>query len=384
MSGPDLTKAEIAAAVRVLRSGRLSLGPNASAFEKQFADYVGGRHAVAVSSGTGALHLSIIAAGVREGDLVLTSPFSFVASANCILYERAVPIFVDVDPTTGVLDMARVERALDDLSGGGEEALPPRLRDSGRTRRVRAILPVHVFGRPVDMTSLMALARAHDLAVIEDACEALGAAWSGRHVGTFGDAGCFGFYPNKQITTAEGGMIVTNDDKTAELCRSLRNQGRDPVDQSLSIRLGYNYRLSEIACAVGRVQLARLEELRERRAQVARWYEKRLVGIKRLACPAPSQPGARLSWFAYVVRFDDPCVRNSAMERLAAAGIPSRVYFRTIPLQPLYVDRFGYRVGDFPNAERLSDTCLALPFSSVMQEPAVDRVCAAVRTAIGK
>jgi len=382
MSSPDLTDAELAAVWDVLRCGQLSAGRNLVAFEKAFAEFVGARHAIAVSNGTAALHLSIIAAGVREADLVLTSPFSFVASANCILYERAIPIFVDVETTTGNLSLPMVEDVLNNLSSGGVDALPRALRSNDPRGRVKAVLPVHVFGRPVDMASLTAIAHARDIAVVEDACEALGAQWDGRQVGTFGTCGCFGFYPNKQMTTAEGGMIVTNEDSRADLCRSLRNQGRDAADQSVNNRLGYNYRLSEIACALGLVQLSRLEELHKKRAQVARWYEERLTAIEGVACPVGPSAGARLSWFVYVVRFDDARLRTAVVEGLAEVGIPSRCYFRTIPLQPFYVERFGYRPGDFPNAEHLSDTCLALPFSSVMSEAAVDRVCASLRQAL--
>ncbi len=376
MSEPDLTDVEIQAALRVLRSGQLSLGPNTPRFERRFAEYAGVKHAVAVSGGTAALHLAIIAAGITDGDFVITSPFSFVASANSILYERGIPIFVDVDPTTGNIDTAGVERAVADLSKGRGETLPPRLRGHARHRRLKALLPVHVFGRPVDMTAIMHLAASWDLIVIEDACEAIGAEWNGRRVGAFGDAGCFGFYPNKQMTTGEGGMIVTNDEAKAHLCRSLRNQGRDDPDQLVSHRLGYNYRLSEIASAIGMVQLDRLEELQEKRARVAGWYREHLAGADGVACPAPPAEGARLSWFGYVVRFADGSLRMAAAEAMASAGIPSRRYFNPIHLQPYFVEQFGYRAGDFPNAERLSETSLALPFSGKMTEVAVGRVCA--------
>lgn len=382
MSAPDLTGREIAAAVRVLRSGRLSLGPTIPAFEKAFAKYVGARHAVAVSSGTAALHLALVAAGVAEGDFVITSPFSFVASANCILFRRATPIFVDVDLATANLDVRRVEQALDDLATGKRGPLPPRLRRGRREARVKAVLPVHVFGRPIDMTSLMAVARARDLVVIEDACEAVGAEWNGRRVGTFGEMGCFGFYPNKPMTTGEGGMIVTGDEAAAMLCRSLRNQGRDDADPSRFARLGYNYRLSEMAAAIGTVQVARLGAIQTKRARVVRWYEERLANVAGITCPEPLPSCARASWFTFVVHFEDSLAREIAIGRLRSAGIPSRVYFPTIPLQPIYVERFGYRPGEFPNAERLSQTCLALPFSSRMSEGSVDRVCAALRSAL--
>ena len=249
---------------------------------------------------------------------------------------------------------------------------------------MKALLPVHVFGRPVDMTALMRLAGSHDLAVIEDACEAVGAEWSGRRVGAFGDAGCFGFYPNKQMTTGEGGMIVTDDGAKADLCRSLRNQGRDDAEQLVSYRLGYNYRLPEVSCAIGLVQLERLDELQKKRARVAGWYDARLAGVERIACPAAGSAGMRLSWFVYVVRFAAGDLRAAAAAALAAAGIPSRRYFHPIPLQPHFVARFGYVAGDFPNAEHLSDTCLALPFSSTMTESTVDCVCGVLREALNR
>ena len=381
MSGPDLTDAEVAAVVYVLRRGRLSLGPLGPRFEARFAEYVGARHAIAVSSGTAALHLAVLAARVGEGDYVITSPFSFVASANCILYERAVPIFVDVDPETGNLEPAAVAAMLDALARRDRDALPRRLREAGCQGAVRAVLPVHLFGRPVDMPSLLAAARRPGISVIEDACEAVGARWNGRHAGTFGETGCFGFYPNKQMTTGEGGVIVTDDDEIAERCRARRNQGRDAGGDGAAVELGYNYRLPEMACAIGLVQLQRIDELLEKRERVAGWYTERLAGADGIAGPPPAAAGARLSWFAYLVRFESPRRREEARARLGAAGIPSRVYFRTIPSEPYYAERFGYRPGDFPHAERLSETSLALPFSGVMTEKAVDRVCAALRGA---
>lgn len=382
MSSPDVTEREIAAVVSVLRSGRLSLGPAAAEFERAFAAYVGAQAAVSVSSGTAALHLALIAAGVSDGDLVVTTPFSFVATASAILYERAVPVFVDVEPATGNLDVAALERVVTGLASGGRTGLPRRLGTADEVRGLKAILPVHVFGRPVDMTSVTSLARAHDLAVIEDACEAVGAEWDGRRVGALGDVGCFGFYPNKQLTTAEGGMIVTNDPCRAALCRSLRNHARDDQHRFVSNRVGHNYRLSEMSCALGLVQLDRLEELLEKRARVARWYDERLADVPGVRSPAPAAPGSRPTWFVYVVRFDDPSQRASTTEALHAAGIASRHYFDPIHLHPYFTSRFGYQPGDFPNAERLADACLALPFASTMTEPTVDRVCEALRASI--
>jgi perosamine synthetase len=379
MSSPDLTEAEFAAVQDVLRSNHLSLGPRLGEFERRFAAYVGTRHAIAVSSGTAALHLSLIAARVGEGDLVVTSPFSFVASANCALYERAVPLFVDVDPLTGNIDGSLVRAAVDDLSRGGPAGrrwLPRALRDTPGTSTVKAILPVHAFGQPADMTSIMEIARAGGLRVVEDACEALGAHHRGQRVGTFGDLSCFAFYPNKQMTTGEGGMIVTDDEQYTNLCSSLRNQGRDVFDAWLShSRLGFNYRLNELSCALGLVQLTRIDDMLARRAKVAAWYSERLRGVERVHVPTVAAATSRMSWFVYVVRFDSMAERTTAMDALGERGIPSRPYFTPIHLQPFYIEKFSYRRGDFPVAEALGDTSLALPFSSVMTESDVDCVC---------
>jgi dTDP-4-amino-4,6-dideoxygalactose transaminase len=380
MSSPDITAAELDAVQRVLQSNHLSLGPQLVAFEKRFAEYVGARHAVAVSSGTAALHLAIVTSGIGNGDIVITSPFSFVASANCALYERAVPVFVDVDPTTGNIDPTLVAAATDDLIRGsarGRRWLPESRRAaSTMIGRVKAILPIHAFGQPADMRPILDLAQRYQLKVIEDACEAVGAAYDGRPIGTLGDISCFAFYPNKQMTTGEGGMIVTDDERCAAICASLRNQGRDIFDAWLShARLGYNYRLNELACALGLAQLSRLDDMLAKRARVASWYQQRLQDVDRLRLPTAAVSTTRLSWFVYVVRFDSLAERTFVMNALAERGIPSRPYFTPIHLQPFYVEAFGYRRGDFPIAEALGDTCLALPFSSVMSEDQVDCVC---------
>jgi dTDP-4-amino-4,6-dideoxygalactose transaminase len=388
MSSPDLTADERDAVLDVLGSNNLSLGPRLVDFEKRFARYVGTRHAIAVSSGTAALHLSVIACGIGEGDLVMTSPFSFVASANCALYERAVPLFVDVESGTGNLDPMLVRMATEDLLRGGSSArrwLPPSLRDSSAAFPLRGVLPVHAFGQPADMTSICETARRAEIRVIEDACEALGADHRGRRSGTFGDLSCFAFYPNKQMTTGEGGMIVTDSERYAHLCSSLRNQGRDVFDAWLShTRLGYNYRLNELSCALGLVQLTRVDDMIARRARVASWYTERLQGMERVQAPIISAVTSRMSWFVYVIRLESPSERARAMSALAERGVPSRPYFTPIHLQPFYVEKFGYRRGDFPVAETLGDTSLALPFSSVMTEAQVDHVCQALGSVLNE
>jgi dTDP-4-amino-4,6-dideoxygalactose transaminase len=385
MSSPDLTPAELAAVAEVIGGSRLSLGPWLERFEKAVAGEVGVVHGIGVNSGTSGLHLCVIAAGIGEGDFVITTPFSFVASANCILYERGIPLFVDVDPITGNIDPALASEAAGALSRGGEAArqlLPPALQNEGKGGQLRAILPVHAFGQPADMDPLLETAREHDLVVIEDACEAIGASYKGRPAGSLGGAAVFAFYPNKQVTSGEGGMIVTDNERWAGLFRSLRNQGRDIFNAWLShARLGYNYRLDELSAALGATQMERITELLARRAQVAAWYEERLADIEFLETPAVAKTTSRMSWFVYVVRLGQSVMRDEVMRRLADDGIPSRPYFTPIHLQPFYRERFGYKRGDFPVTEHLGDVSLALPFSSIMTENQVEHVCAALKAA---
>ncbi|MBM4030122.1 MAG: DegT/DnrJ/EryC1/StrS family aminotransferase, partial [Planctomycetes bacterium] len=308
MSSPDLTAAEIEAVNQVLQTPYLSIGPRIAEFEARFAEYVGVRRAVGVSSGTAGLHLGVIAGGVGEGDLVISTPFSFVASANVILYERAIPIFVDVEERTGNIDPLLVADAARDLSRGGERArrwLPPAVRSSqAGGRRLKAVLPVHAFGQPADMDAIGDIARQYDLAVIEDACEALGAEYKGRRIGASSQCvAVFAFYPNKQMTTGEGGMMVTDRDDWDALFRSLRNQGRDVFDAWLNhSRLGYNYRLAEMSAALGLAQLGRIEELLSRRERVAQWYNTRLEDVEGARIPYLATTTTRMSWFVYVVR----------------------------------------------------------------------------------
>jgi perosamine synthetase len=389
MSSPDLTEAEVAAVNEVLSTRWLSLGPKLEAFERAAAAYVGTVHALAVNSGTSGLHLCTIAAGVGRGDLVITTPFSFVASANCILYEGGVPAFVDVDPRTGNIDPALVAEAAHDLIKNGPAAqrwLPPSLQPSNlptfQRSNVRALLPVHAFGQPADMDPIAEVAREHGLAVVEDACEAIGAAYKGRRAGTLGDAAVLAFYPNKQMTTGEGGLILTDREDWAGLFASLRNQGRDVFDAWLKhTRLGYNYRLDEMSAALGLVQVGRIEELLARRERVAGWYDEGLANLELVERPYIAPTTTRMSWFVYVVRLRPPLDRDEVMRRLEAAGIPSRPYFSPIHLQPFYRQTFGYERGDFPVTELLGDVSLALPFSGVMREEQVDRVCVELRRA---
>ena len=300
LSCPDITELEVDYVTRVLRSGQLSLGPRVTEFEEKFAAYAGARHAIAVNSGTSALHLAVRALGIGSGDEVLTTSFSFVASSSCLMYEHALPVFVDIDPETLNIDPRAIDRFIQQccVVDPNTDVLIDRLTG----RRVRAILPVHVFGLPCDMGPIMELARTYKLHVIEDACEALGAEYQDRRVGTFGDVGVFAFYPNKQMTTGEGGMIVTDDERIAMLCRSMRNQGRAPECEWLEhVRLGYNYRLSDIHSALGLAQLERIEELLSGRARVAALYEHALGGHPFIKLP-PSVPDCRRSWFVYSIQ----------------------------------------------------------------------------------
>ncbi len=383
---PDLSRAELDAIVRVLGTTELSMGPRTEEFERAFAQAVGVPHAVAVSSGTAGLHLSVLAAGVADGDLVITTPFSFVASANVILYERAVPVFVDIDPHTLNIDPAGAAAAAHDLAEGAAAArrwLPRTHHTAPTAGRVKAILPVHAFGRAAEMPQLIETAERYGLAVIEDACEALGAGVGGRSVGAWGDTGVFAFYPNKQITTGEGGMVVTPSADRAALLRSLRNQGRGDSDEWLShVRLGYNYRIDEMSAALGVVQLQRLEELLGRRERVARWYDARLRDLHEVTVPPLAVADGRVSWFVYVVQLRDPIDRQAVGASLARAGIDSRPYFTPIHLLPFYRERFGFREGDFPVTEAVARRTLALPFFGTMTESEVDAVCAQLARAV--
>jgi perosamine synthetase len=390
MSSPDITAAEIEAVNEVLRTRRLSLGPRVETFEAEFAAYVGAPHAVAVSSGTAGLHLGVIAAGVDVGDMVITTPFSFVASANVILYERGVPVFVDIDPDTLNIapdGVAQAVRDLDSATVNAAEWLPPSLQDVATAiRPATAILPVHAFGQPADMDPILDVAEEYGVSVIEDACEAIGAEYRGRRVGSVppdraGWAAVFAFYPNKQMTTGEGGMIVTDREPWADLFRSLRNQGRDVFDAWLNhARLGYNYRMDEMSAALGVVQLGRLDELIRKRAQVAAWYDERLADMAGVQVLRITPTTTRMSWFVYVVRLTSDQDsgqpdRNSVIAALAADGVPSRPYFTPIHLQPFYREWFGFEPGAFPVTEDVARSALALPFSGVMTEGQVDFVC---------
>ena len=354
LSAPDVTELEIEAVVRVLRTSRLSLGPVMEQFEAAVASSVSLPHAVAVSSGTAGLHLCVRALDIGEGDEVIVPSFTLIAAANVIRYERAVPVFVDIDPETLNIDPGRIEEAI--------------------TPRTRAILVPHTFGRPADMDSILKISERHDLLVIEDACEALGAEYRGRKAGSMGRVGVFAFYPNKQITTGEGGMVVTADPVLAGRIRALRNQGRYETDDWFQhSELGYNYRISEINCALGLTQMTRLEEILLKREAVASTYDQRLQPHANLILPALTSPAGRISWFVYVVRVGSAHNRDAIIKGLAAAGIASGRYFAPIHLQPSYA---VWRTSShLAVTEAEASRTLALPFFNQIEGSAIDEVC---------
>lgn len=377
MSSPDLTEAERQAVLDVVETRYLSMGPQVEAFENSFRKTFSFKHAIAVNSGTAGLHLCVRAAGIEAGDLVVTTPFSFVASSNVLLYEKAVPVFVDVDSQTGNMDVEMAAAAVQDLQSGGHAArrwLPRRGADN--PGRVKAILAVDVFGQPADYDALRAITDRASLKLIEDSCEALGSTYKGRPAGSLGDCGVFAFYPNKQITTGEGGLIVTDDDQAAEFMLAMRNQGRAPGDTWLQhTYLGYNYRLDEMSAAIGAVQMSRLEELLQAREQVAGWYNQRLAQMAGVEIPHVLPQTTRMSWFVYVVRFSSAAQRDRLADLLSERGIPVRPYFAPIHLQPYMIEQFGFQPGDFPVTEDLGARGLALPFSGRMTEAEVEYVC---------
>lgn len=384
MSSPEINEADRQAVQEVLHTPFLSMGKRIEQFEKQFTKFTGLRNAIGVNSGTAGLHLCVRAAGIEPGNLVITTPFSFVASTNVLLYENAIPVFVDVDEKTGNMDVLQTRQAAADLAEGGERARRwlPR-KGAGPEGKLKALLGVDVFGQPADLDNLLKICQEHKIKFIEDSCEALGAEYKGRKAGTGGDYGVFAFYPNKQITTGEGGMVVTNDDQAAELMRSLRNQGRAVGDTWLQhTYLGYNYRMDEMSAALGIEQVKRLDDLIRKRQQVADAYQKRLDEIPGVQVPYLDPETSRVSWFVYVVHFSDGLDRDKIADCLEREGVPVRPYFLPIHLQPYMVERFGYHEGDFPITERLGRNSLALPFSSVMSEAQIDLVCQKVRQCV--
>jgi perosamine synthetase len=356
LARPAIGAREEELVLEVLRSRQLSLGPRLTAFEEALAARLGVAQVSAVSSGTAGLHLALRAVGVEAGDEVITTPFSFVASANSILYEGARPVFCDIDRRTLNLD--------------------PEAAAAAVTERTAGLLPVHIFGYPADMPAFERIAGEHGLWLVEDACEALGAEHAnGTRVGARGHPAVFAFYPNKQVATGEGGAVVCPDAETKARIDSERNQGRAPdmgwLDHD---RLGFNYRLSDVACALGLAQLERLDDLLAARARIAAAYSERLAGIEGLELPCPDADGDRRSWFVYVVQLPDEVDRDGAIEQMRAAGVDSKPYLPAIHLMSFYRERFGHREGEFPVCEEISRRSLALPFFPELTESQVERV----------
>ena len=365
LSNPSINDDDIAAVLAVLRTPTLSMGPRVRAFEQAIAAYVGTAEAVAVNSGTSGLHLCLAALDIGPGDEVITTPFSFVASANCVLYQGATPIFADIDPLTLNIDPTQVASRVTD--------------------RTRALIPVDVFGQPAPIDELAAIAGRHGLEIVQDACEAIGAERRGERVGSRARAAVFAFYPNKQMTTGEGGMIVTDDVPYSRVLRSLSNQGRDDNGTWMHhIRLGFNYRLDEMSAALCVSQLQRLDDILDRRERVAGWYHERLRGLDGVEIPYVAPETTRMSWFVYVIRLAAEIDRDAVVSGLESAGIPSRPYFAPIHLQPLYRERFGYQPGDFPVTERVARSTLALPFFTDMTEEQVETVCDRLTTCLAQ
>lgn len=365
LSSPWLDEREEELVVEVLRSGRLSLGPTIDRFEEAFAAAVGAPYAAAVSSGTAGLHLLCVAAGIGPGDEVITSPFSFVASANCALYEGATPVFADVDRRTLNLDPAAVEAAV--------------------SSRTKAVVAVDIFGYPCELEELRSICERHRLVLVEDACEALGARYRGAPVGSHGPSAVFAFYPNKQITTGEGGMVTTHSEEEWRLLRSLRNQGRADAGGWLEhARLGYNYRLDDVRAAIGLGQLEKLEEILARRSVVAARYGELLAGIDGLELPCADDAEHERSWFVYVVALPPGADREAVIAALEDAGVQTARYLPCIHLQPYVRERLGLAEGLCPVAEALSARTLALPFHARLSEDDQVYVATALRDALGR
>jgi perosamine synthetase len=363
LSRPWVDEREEDLVVEVLRSGRLSLGPTIERFEDAFAEAVGAPYAASVSSGTGGLHLLCVAARIGAGDEVITSPYSFVASANCAIYEGATPVFADVDSRTLNLDPASVEAVL--------------------TERTRAVVAVDIYGYPCELDELRAICDRRGIALIEDACEALGARYRGRSIGSHGPSAVFAFYPNKQITTGEGGMVTTHSEEEWRLLRSLRNQGRADSGGWLEhARLGFNYRIDDVRAAIGLAQLEKLDEILERRGAVAARYGELLAGIDGLELPCVDDADHERSWFVYVVALPTGTDREAVIAGLDERGVQSARYLPCIHLQPYMRERFGFRPGLCPVAEEASGRTLALPFHALLEEDDQAYVAESLRAAL--
>lgn len=358
---PYIDKGDIDEVVKVLKSGNLSLGPKYQEFEKAIAEYVGAKYACAVSNGTVALHLGVRALGLKRGDEVITSPFSFIASSNCLLYEGVKPVFSDIEETTFNIDPSKIEGLI--------------------TKRTKAILPVHVFGQSADMDQIMKIARKYKLRILEDSCESLGAKYKGTMVGTTGDIGTYAFYPNKQMTTGEGGMLVTNSKKIYELCDSMRNHGRNKSKEwMVHIRLGFNYRMDEMSAALGLSQLKKLNFMISRKAKIAGWYNNLFKDMNGIQIPIIGSDRTH-SWFVYVIRVKNG-KRDKLMRQLQNMGIQTRPYLPVLHLQPFMKEMLNFKKGDFPVAEKISNETLALPFYIGLKKNEIKYISESIRKII--
>lgn len=368
LSNPDVTEKEIKAILGVLKTSHLSLGDKYLEFEKIMAKYSGVKYAVTVNSGTSGLHLIMRSLGIGEGDEVITTPFSFIASSNCVLFEKAKPVFIDIDEKTFNIDVDKIEEKI--------------------TSKTKAILAVDVFSQSADWDKLKKISKKYSLYLIEDSAEALGSEYNGKRCGGFGDAAIFAFYPNKQITTGEGGIVLTNNKKIYESCRSMANQGRKVKDGKWleHIMLGYNYRLDEMSCALGIVQMQRIKEILGKRARIAALYNKKLKDVEGLEIPY-IKPGNKLSWFVYVIKLSEKFAgrkKEIIIKEMDKRGISCGRYFQTIHLQPFYKNEFGFKEGDFPISENVSERTIALPFFNNLTEKEIDFVVKNLKEIISK
>lgn len=342
-SRPSISNRDKTSVAQVLQTDFLSLGPKYLEFEKKFAKRIGTKYAISVSSGTAGLHLALLAAGLKPGDEVITTPFSFIASANAIVYTGAKPVFCDAEIGSGNIDPKKIEEKI--------------------SSRTKALLIVHIFGQSANMKKIMPIAKKYKLKIIEDACESIDATHYGRKVGTFGESAVFAFYPNKQMTTGEGGMIVTNSSKISELCSSLRNQGRSKSDKWLQHKnLGYNYRMDELSAALGVSQLSQLTSFIKKRRQIASWYGQFFKKYSDIVQIPKIDSHNTHTWFVYVIRIRSQKIhRDKLIEQLEKEGIHTKPYLPSIHLSPYYIKRYNYKKGSFPISEEISDSSLALP-----------------------
>ena len=372
LSSPDIIEKDIEAVVGVMKTKFLSIGPRVVEFEKRIGSYTGTKYVVAVNSGTSALHLIIRGMGIKEGDKVLTTPFSFISSSNCILFEKATPLFVDIEDKTLNIDLEKTKEKLESLSFSELE-------------KIKAMVVVDVFGQPADWDGFREIGEKYNLRLIEDSAEALGSEYKGKRAGNLGEVGVFAFYPNKQISTGEGGVLVTDNEELARLARSLRNQGRGEGGGWLDHeRLGYNYRMDELSAALGCSQMERIEEILDKREKVAGRYGEKLAEVEEVQVPYIAPYVSRMSWFVYVIRLERGIDRDRVIRFLREGGIECKPYFTPIHLQPFYKKMFGYKEGDFPVTEDVTGRTIALPFFNNLKEEQIDYVVEKLKEGIAR